>query len=168
MRPIDGWQIKSIYAMGGSLGLTERGRPDDNLHQMVESMTGKEHVRDLSFAEAQEIIGVLKERMRGIKKPVPTRPPGGATEGQQRKVWHLMYNLADYDTKRSKATLGERLCGIIKRELHVDANPKQPLQWLSYQPTGRLIEILKGYVSTVAQRRRGDAHGQTDGTVDTG
>ena len=78
-----------------------------------------------------------------------------------------MYNLADYDAKRSKATLGERLCGIIKRELHVDASPKQPLQWLSYQQTGRLIEILKGYVAT-AQRGRGDAHGQTAGTVDTG
>lgn len=77
-------------------------------------MTGKEHIRELSFSEAQEIIGVLKDRMRGIKKPAPTRPPGGATEGQQRKVWHLMYNLADYDAKRSKATLGERLCGIIK------------------------------------------------------
>lgn len=51
MSQIERWQIKSIYAMGGSLGLVDRGREDDNLHLLVEASTGKAHISDLSYSE---------------------------------------------------------------------------------------------------------------------
>lgn len=170
MKPIDARQKKAIYALGNAAGLVERGRTDDNLHQMVEGMTGKEHVSALTYAEAQEIIGVLKDRMRGqYKARNSEKPTGGITAGQRKKIWALMYQLADCDMQPSSASLGDRLCGIIKRELRIDATPKQPLRWLTYQQGGCLIEKIKGYVSTAAQRKsRGDTNGQAAGAVNTG
>ncbi len=37
-----------------------------------------------------------------------------------------MYELEKYDDQPSSASLGERLAGIIKRELHIDASAKDP------------------------------------------
>ena len=51
--------------------------------------------------------------MISFNTPLPkTHPerPGGATDGQQRKVWALMYQLAKEDKEPSAASLGERLC----------------------------------------------------------
>ena len=171
MKPIELQQKKAIYAMGGSLGLVDKiNRNDDNLHQMVEGMTGKEHISELSYAEAQEVIGILKERMRGqYKSADKSSSSSGLTEGQRKKIWALMYQLADCDTQPSSAGLGDRLCGIVRRELHIDAAPNQPLRWLTYQQGSRLIEKLKGYVSTAAQHKsRGDANGQAAEAAGTG
>ena len=67
MARIEQWQIKSIYAMGGLLGLVDRGREDDNLHLLVAASTGKAHISDLSRSEASDIIGVLKRAdARGV------------------------------------------------------------------------------------------------------
>ncbi len=157
MARIEQWQIKSIYAMGGSLGLVDRGREDDNLHLLVAASTGKAHISDLSRSEASDIIGVLKERMRGAYKaasPAKKAPPAGCTAGQKNKVWYLMYELEKYDDQPSSASLGERLAGIIKRELHIDASAKDPLRWLSYPQASKLIESIKRYIATAESRRR--------------
>lgn len=58
----------------------------------------------------------------------------------------------------SKAPLGDRLCAIIKKELGMDAFPKDPFAWISYKDGNKLVEVLKGYVKT-AQKSRGDADG---------
>ena len=78
------------------------------------------------------------------------------SEGQRRKVWALMYRLQD--ASPSKAPLGDRLCAIIKKELGMDAFPKDPFAWISYKDGNKLVEVLKGYVKT-AQKSRGDADG---------
>lgn len=156
MSQIERWQIKSIYAMGGSLGLVDRGREDDNLHLLVEASTGKAHISDLSCREASDVIGILKERMRGAYKAAPAKkaPPSGCTAGQKNKVWYLMYELEKYDEQPSSASLGERLAGIIKRELHIDSSTKDPMRWLSYPQASKLIEKIKRYISTAESRRR--------------
>ena len=82
--------------------------------------------------------------------------PGHTSEGQRRKVWALMYRLQD--ASPSKAPLGDRLCAIIKKELGMDAFPKDPFAWISYKDGNKLVEVLKGYVKT-AQKSRGDADG---------
>ena len=74
------------------------------------------------------------------------------TEGQQRKVWHLMYKLSEFDAAPSSATKGERLCGIIKRELSIDASANKPFMWLGFEEGNKLIEVLKNYVKS-AQRK---------------
>lgn len=153
-------QIRKIYAIGNALGIVERGNAEDSLHGLVSSLTGKDSLKVLTYAEAQAVIRDLEER-QGDAPPSRRKPkahterPGGATEGQQRKVWALMYELQRCDTAPSTATLGERLCGIIKKELKVDAVPAQPFAWVEFQACNKLIEVLKRYVAN-AEKKAGD------------
>lgn len=80
---------------------------------------------------------------------------GKMSDGQTRKVWQLMYSLEKLDKKPSSAKLGDRLCGIIKKELHIDALPKYPFAWLTYQQGVKLIEILKKYIANAQRRKDG-------------
>lgn len=158
MRKIDPYQIKKMYAMAGALGMTEAGSHEDGLHLLVAGMTGKESVKALTYREAQAVIGRLKE-LQGGQAPQraqkarahPSRP-GGVTSGQQKKIWALMYELQKYDTEPSTASLGDRLCAVIKKELKVDAIARTPFAWLDYQAGNHLIEVLKGYVKTEGKK----------------
>ncbi len=153
-------QIRKIYAIGDALGIVERGNAQDSLHDLVFSITGKDSLKALTYAEAQAVIRDLEKR-QGDAPPPRRRPkahterPGGATEGQQRKVWALMFALQDCDVVLSRASLRERLCGIIKKELKVDAVPAQPFAWLEFQACNKLIEVLKKYVAN-AKKKAGD------------
>lgn len=60
------------------------------------------------------------------------------------------------DKEPSTASLGERLCGIIRKELKVDSTPQQPFIWLDFRACNKLIEVLKGYVNNA---KRGGGHG---------
>lgn len=166
MKEVEKWQIKAIHALGGSLGLVERGNREDPLHILVSGITGKESVSNLTGTEANAVIAELKVRMKGVppapSKAKQTRPatPGGMTDGQQRKVWQLMYQLAALDAAPPTATLGERLCAVIRKKLEIDALPKEPFQWLNYKQGNQLIELLKRYISSAdAKANRGDTHG---------
>lgn len=164
MAAIDNQQIRKIYAIGNALGIVERGSDDDNLHSLVASLTGKSSVKALTYAEAQTVIIDLQQRQGAAPLPrhkskTHTERPGGATEGQQRKVWALMYELQQRDTAPSKASLGERLCGIIKKELKIDAVPQQPFVWLDFKNCNKLIEVLKKYVANVKKQPPGGEPG---------
>ena len=153
MAAIDKRQIRQIYAMGQALGIVERGNKEDDLHALVCAVTGKASVKALSRGEAQAVIADLRRRQGGAtpRRRPKARPerPGGATEGQQRKVWALMHQLEARDAAPSTATLGERLCGIIRKELKADADPRDPFAWLDFRSCSRLIEILKNYTANV-------------------
>lgn len=160
MKAADTHQIKKIYAIGNALGIVERGNDDDNLHMLVDSLTGKASIKALTYNEAQAVIADLQRRQGAAPSPkhkpkAHTERAGGATEGQQRKAWALMYELQKRDTVPSAASLGERLCGIIKKELKVDAAPKQPFIWLDYKTCNKLIEVLKKYVANVKKQPPG-------------
>lgn len=160
MATIDTQQIKKIYAIGNALGIVERGNESDNLHALVAAMTGKSSVKALTYAEAQAVIVDLQKRQGAAPLPrhkpkTRTERPGGATDGQQRKVWALMYQLAGKDVTPSTASLGERLCGIIKKELKVDSTPQQPFIWLDFKTCNKLIEVLKKYVVHAEKREAG-------------
>lgn len=153
MAAINVQQIRKIYAIGRKLGIVEQGSHADSLHSLVAAVTGKTSVKALTSAEAQAVISELQQR-QGTPPPrrkprTHTEHPGGATDGQQRKVWALLYELQKADTAPSRATLGQRLCGIIKKELKMDAVPEQPFVWIDFRTCNRLIEILKKYVSNV-------------------
>ena len=146
-------------AIGGALGMVKRNEEDDLLHELVEGMTGKKSIKALTYGEACKVIGELEGRQgtpppRKSGKPLRKTAPGHTSEGQRRKVWALMYRLQD--ASPSKAPLGDRLCAIIKKELGMDAFPKDPFAWISYKDGNKLVEVLKGYVKT-AQKSRGDA-----------
>ena len=122
---------------------------------------GVKCIKALTYSEACKVIGELEGRQgtpppRKSGKPLRKTAPGHTSEGQRRKVWALMYRLQD--ASPSKAPLGDRLCAIIKKELGMDAFPKDPFAWIGYKDGNKLVEVLKGYVKT-AQKSRGDADG---------
>lgn len=155
---INNYQIRKIYAIGGALGMRGADR-QDALHDLIAGMTGKNSVKELSYAEACRVIGELEARQgtpppRKKGRPLRKTAAGGASDGQVRKVWALMYQLEA--ASPSKTPLGDRLCGIIKRELGIDAWPKDPFAWIDYKACSKLLEALKGYVKT-AQKKGGVA-----------
>ncbi len=157
-------QVQKIYAMGSKLGMVgSKNHSDDMLHELVYNLTGKGSVRSLSSDEYKAVVSELAVRLK-IEQLAPTAPPQhprkkqhkstakGMSEGQQRKVWYLMYQLIGCDLKPVTATKGERLCGIIKKELHIDCIPAEPFAWMGFEDGNRLIEILKKYVKSAERR----------------
>ncbi|PWM59589.1 MAG: regulatory protein GemA [Subdoligranulum variabile] len=154
---INNYQIQKIYAIGGALGMKGTDR-QDALHDLVHSMTGKASVKELTYSEACRVIGELEARQgtpppRKGGRPLRKAVPGRASEGQIRKVRALMYQLEE--ASPSKARLDDRLCGIIKKTLGVEAFPSAPFAWVTYKGCSTLIETLKGYVAT-ARKKEGD------------
>lgn len=165
MNMIEDWQRRNIYGMGRKLGIGT-GNRDDNLHQLVEAVTGKHSISALTRQEAQAVIDDLRARCRDICNDATERLSGGVTPGQIKKIWRMMYALEAQDREHSDTPIGSRLCGIIKRELGVDATPRDPLRWLTHAQAARLIEALKGYVTT-AERSNGN-HARSAQTTDDG
>ena len=154
---INNYQIRKIYAIGGALGMRGADR-QDALHDLINSMTGKNSVKELTYAEACRVIGELEARQgtpppRKGGRPLRKTTPGRVSEGQQRKIWALMYQLAE--ASPSTAQVGDRLCAIIKKTLGVEAFPSAPFAWVTYKGCSTLIETLKGYVAT-ARKKAGD------------
>jgi hypothetical protein len=160
-------EIRRIYALGAGAGLVESGNPDDLLHVAVRAVTGKENVSALTHEEYLEMQHHLIEKMqyKNREKPLEQRKPtqarsarheerpGGVTAEQQKKVWYLMYQLRDRDgSAYSRATLGERLCGIIRKQMHRDCTPEEPFRFLTLADGWRLIEALKGMVENTKPR----------------
>lgn len=155
---INNYQIRKIYAIGGALGMRGTDR-QDALHDLVHSMTGKASVRELTYSEACRVIGELEARQgtpppRKGGRPLRKTTPGRVSEGQQRKIRALMYQLAE--ASPSTAQLDDRLCAIIKKTLGVEAFPAAPFAWVTYRGANTLIETLKGYVAT-ARKKVGEA-----------
>lgn len=157
-------QTQKIYAMAARLGLVENGNKNDLLHDLVYSKTEKTSVRELTETEYKAVVGELAGRLKVLNSEDPPKKKrsktykqgrNGITEGQQKKVWQCMYELAKYDTEPSTATLGQRLCGIIKKEIHIDASVKDPMCWLSYADGSKLIEKLKKYIENAKRRKDG-------------
>lgn len=155
------FQVRKIYAIANALGMVSRDK-NDALHDLIRNMTGKAGVRELEYPEAWCIIGEL-EKKQGVnpnplrRKPRPSKnKPAGVSEGQQRKIWALMYQLERYSP--SKAALGDRLCGIIRRQLKRDAFAQDPFAWMNYKECSQLVEILKGYVATA--QGKAESHGE--------
>lgn len=159
-------QTQRIYAMGARLGILEHGNRNDNLHTLVYQLTQKESIRSLNDKEYNLVVKELAERIKLQNMDAPPCHPykakkfedsgrGKMSDGQKRKVWRLMYQLQDLDDKPPQVSLGSRLCGIIKKELRVDATPKQPFIWVTYQQAVKLIEVLKKYLANAQRRKDG-------------
>lgn len=153
MQPISNRQRRTIFALAGELGMDE-----DCLHDLAFDVTGQQSIRSLSDVQADALIRELRKRSKPQPQNAePAQPkkkavtaPAEATEAQQRKVWALMYALDA--ASPSSIPLGNRLCGIIKKELHQDAFPADPFVWLNYRKCSKLIDILKQYVNHTAKK----------------
>ena len=163
MQPIKKDQIKTIYSLCASLGIVERDNKEDDLHILVAGVTGKDNVSELMEDEAKKVIAELRFRLQlGGREPPPTKSnkkhttrPGGISAQQQKMIWAMMYQLKSYDTEPIAASLGERLAGIIRRHLHIDATEKDPFAWLKVSDAQRLIHIIEQYVDGAKKKRMG-------------
>ena len=149
---IDKGQIKSIYAIAAKLGMVEQGGGhEDALHMLVQGLTGKEAVTALTHAEAQAVLAELRRRSAPAGPRPAKRPrkyeelPGGLSSGQQKKVWHLMFQLEKFDPAPEGVQLRDRLCGFIHKQFGVTAFPTQPFRFLSRAQGAALIEALSRY-----------------------
>ena len=156
-------QVQRIYGMGAALGMLDNSNhKDDMLHNLVYNITGQDSVKQLTDVDYKKVVAELSQRIKISQLQPPSKSRSGnkrysttakgMTVGQQRKVWALMYQLAGCDTTVTAATKGERLCGIIKKELHIDASPKQPFAWLGFEQGNKLIELLKNYVKSAEHK----------------
>lgn len=146
MKMIEAYQMRKMYAIANQLNIVQNNQ-DDEFHCLVYSICGKDSVKKLTYQEASQVIDRL-EQIQGKNKPVS----GGMTDGQKRKVWALMYQLKEKDKTESEVLLGDRLCGIIRKELKVDSKPKNPFIWLDFKMGNKLIEILKHYVQNTKKK----------------
>lgn len=154
MAAIQPQQRNTIFAIGKtSLHLT-----DDELHILVAGVTGKESIKVLTYAEAAEVVTELKARQkaanatpRPTKKKHPSRP-GYITSEQQKKVWALMYVLEKLSPAKGNASVGERLCGVIHKELGMNAKPETPFVWIDTEKGRQLIDALKRYVKNAESK----------------
>ena len=133
---------------------------NEDLHALVNSVCGKDSLKELTNSDYAAVVKELQSRA-GTSSTYKTKSKGnskGMTEGQERKIWRLMYELQELSP--SSAALGERLCGIIKKEFKIDATSKNPLVWFSYSDASKMIEILKRYVSSAEKKiAKGGTHG---------
>lgn len=141
---------KKLYAMAATLGLLERGSEEDAFHQLVYGLTGKEHVSELSPAEANAVQRELQCRLRSAAPNVTKKRsrnkevPGMMTAAQQKKAWSLIYRLDEIEPKEVPEV--ERLLGAIEKVLGITASKSDPFRWINFDDGMKLIEQLKRYV----------------------
>lgn len=158
MKAIEQFQIRKIYAIATTLGMKGAGINEDELHVLVEGITGKESIKKLTYKEACVVITRLEELQRKSVSPkVESHEEyettfGGVNLAQQKKIWALMYELKKQDAVPNDVPLGDRLCAIIKKELGIDAIAKNPFAWISFEKGHDLIEKLKHYVASARKR----------------
>lgn len=147
-------QIRAIYALGSKLGINQNNR-EDNLHQLVYSITGKESIKGLTNYEAARVQSELS-RMEGTgkkqnKKPIDV-PPGKMSEAQQKKAWSLIYKLQEIAP--SSASPAERMRGAVKKIIDMDINPycDNPFRMVTIKQGIKLIDTLKKYVSSAEKK----------------
>ena len=153
-------QIKSIYAMGSSLGIN-RNSHEDELHALVLCITNKESIKELTSSEAGAVISELIRRMKGEGKIRKERrrkidvPPGKMTEAQQRKAWQLIYRLQELDPSESSAA--ERMRGAVRKILgaEINTNNKAPFRMIPMEDGIKLIDTLKRYVMSAEKKAGG-------------
>lgn len=151
-KTIQPWQIKKMWAISKALGMDK-----EDLY----ALAGVESLHELNIKKANDVLSRLNE-MQGSYTPAKSKKQhsevaGMATEGQQRKVWALMYQLKELDKTPNAATLGERLCGVITKELKTSATPSKPFAWLDFKACNKLIEILKKYVNSAYKKGGGSS-----------
>lgn len=146
---------RRIFGLSKQLGMT-----NDELHLLVNGVTGCYSLKDINKAQIYDVIKELNERVKRSGSSVPrqaSKPkaerkavPGMITPNQQAYCWSMIYRLAELEPR--KATEGERMCGAIKKILGVTAIPSAPFKWVTFDQGRDLIEGLKRYVESAERK----------------
>lgn len=153
VKTMEPWQLKKIFAIARTLGIDK-----DDLHAMAEV----DSLKELDSKGANEVLSRLEKMQGGYVPPKAsanktkrTEVAGMATNAQCDKIWALMYSLKSLDNTPVSASLGERVSGIMAKELHLTATEKDPFKWLSFEDAGKIIEIIKQYVRNAKKKGGG-------------
>ena len=149
---IRSWEIKSLYAFAAQVGLVDKASDQDDLHIIVERMTGKTSIKKLTRAEYFKVHNEIRNLFEKAGKD------HRADTEIIDKAWALMYELIRL-TGGSKSDAGKRMCGAIKKICKVDAHPHNPFRFVKERDVHKLIEQLKRYVDSarqVASKKEGE------------
>lgn len=145
-------QIQLIYVIGSKCELTEPGNSQDNLHNLVYQITGKESISELSTKEAAAVIERLRSEEAGADETVNAF----ISEAQIKKIFGMMYELAKLSP--SDVKIKKRLCGIIYKELRIKTDPRMDIfKGFSERQGAALIEALKRYIRQA--KKKGNVNG---------
>lgn len=149
---------RNLYAIAAKNGLVEHGNKEDPFHIIVYSVTGKTSVKKLTKREIKivenEIFRRTNKNISGEKIKNQEAISGMMSPAQQSLAWHLMYKIRDYDLKISDKKIGERLAGVVRKNLKISASDTEPLKWVSAENGNKLIEILKRYARSAEKKYR--------------
>lgn len=140
-------QISKLYGLAARAGLVESGNKEDNFHQIVAGLTGKDSVKKLTDTEYKKV------RSRLLQELENKNASGRISSGQIKKAWSLMYQIIEYSPNEEGRTAGERMVGAIKKILGIDADVKNPFAWVSAEQGNKLIEMLKRYLRSAKNRQ---------------
>lgn len=128
VRMIEPKQVKIIWASA-----REHGIDRQSIYDMIESMTGKEHMKELTYMEAAKVIGIIRGYAGGQKR---TDEGGNEDTVELRhKIYKLTGELGWNDNN-------ERIQGFVRRMFGKDKTLETLYTWQCH----KLIEILKKMV----------------------
>ena len=125
-------QIKNIWGFSKDVGVDK-----DNLYCMIERISKKDSMREMTKLQANKLIReliVLKDNNKKVKYKSAKRTDTGGnknTQLQRKKIYSLTAILGWNDNNN-------RINGFVKRMFKVDR-----IEWLSEDDCSKLIEILK-------------------------
>lgn len=147
---------RRIFGLARELGINR-----DELHILVDSVTGCASITELNKKQTYAVIRELNDRInlsgktaRKNSKPKSQKEetivPGMITPNQKRYCWNMMYHLAELEPRET--AVGERMCGAIGKILGITAVPEDPFKWVSFEQGRDLIEGLKRYVYSAEKK----------------
>lgn len=136
MKMISKTQIRVLYAVASVHGLVGHDH-DDDLHLIIYNMFKKESIKDLTEKEYIETLDYIYNLTNHSID-------GMITIKQKKYVMDLMRKLVKISP--SKASINERLTGIVNKHFSITAYSKDPLVWVTKKNAQKLIVILKDYI----------------------
>ena len=117
-------QKKALWGAAKTKGLDK-----DVLYSIIESVSGKVHMTELSYVEAAKVL----DRINNKKAEQKRTDIGGNidTQAQRRKIYVLTDKLGWNDNNK-------RINGFVKKIFCIDK-----VEWLNKQECNKLIEMLK-------------------------
>lgn len=131
MRMMESKQRSQIFAES-----SKRGIDNELLHEIVENVTGKTSIKQLTYLEAAKVIGRIQGGCAASVKSQKRTDEGGDPETVQlrKKIYMLTGELGWNDDNN-------RINGFTRKMFKVDR-----VEWLTVRQCHKLIETLKKMV----------------------
>ncbi len=124
-------QKKALWGAARANGLDK-----DALYDVIESVTGKEHMTELTYVEAAKVLDRINNKKAYVENTQKRTDLGGNPETIQlrKKIYQLTGQLGWNDNN-------ERINGFVYKMFKVSR-----IEWLPVNKCHKLIEILKKMV----------------------